>query len=639
MRKGDLDSLSCAFARDFRVQVDRSQHRVLAPHRTDRCLPNPLERCRVLKLCGKLGSRLAETAMIACRRPALPGSRHRGNGSRAACLRRRRLPCARPRFQGSLRRCRGCRKDIGTRLRSGRLNARDTRRDGLLSRRRRHGRALRRQSGDGRRRAGGKDGFGLWRVSMHNRRRSRRGRMRGGRRLHAGCRGAVRRSGSRRGRDSRPQGRLVYGTALILHSACIRHRGRDRLQSCRSSAFQDALSGRLRVCRCSPFGRTVRHRGLSRLERLHAFRQGRERQVGVWPHHAREPDFERQSRVRRRAQLCEHIAQHAHQVRQPIGTVVRHLAHQFATFHLAHVERDVGACHAQDVHIPEMLRQIPRELRQVGACFNVARRPSETCCNIAHADSVHNLCHVLYIERTEHVLSRFQGDFPLPERDDLLERCERVAHAAFGTVRNQFECFAFELHVFRHADSAQARNDGFRADAAEVEPLTARMDGLRNFLGVRSAEDEHNMVRRFFQGLQQRIEGRRGQHVNLVDDVDLFAAARRRELDAPDDLFAHVLHARAACGIQFVDVRVRAGRNLRAVLARAVRIGRGTVLAEQGLRQKARRGGLARTARSAEQVGMAHFVLLDGVANSALDMVLAHHVSERLRTVFPVQSL
>ena len=57
------------------------------------------------------------------------------------------------------------------------------------------------------------------------------------------------------------------------------------------------------------------------------------------------------------------------------------------------------------------------------------------------------------------------------------------------------------------------------------------------------------MIRRFFQRFQQRVEGRYGQHVNLVDDVDLVAAARRRELHAVDDFLAHVFHARAACGV------------------------------------------------------------------------------------------
>ncbi len=37
-------------------------------------------------------------------------------------------------------------------------------------------------------------------------------------------------------------------------------------------------------------------------------------------------------------------------------------------------------------------------------------------------------------------------------------------------------------------------------------------------------EDEDRVTRRLFEGLQQRVEGRLGEHVDLVDDVDLVLA-------------------------------------------------------------------------------------------------------------------
>ena len=81
------------------------------------------------------------------------------------------------------------------------------------------------------------------------------------------------------------------------------------------------------------------------------------------------------------------------------------------------------------------------------------------------------------------------------------------------------------------------------ADGAEVEALHAREDGLENLLRVGRAHDEDDVLGRLFQRLEQGVEGRRGQHVDLVDDIDLVVAADRRVAHAVDDLFAHVIDA------------------------------------------------------------------------------------------------
>ena len=127
--------------------------------------------------------------------------------------------------------------------------------------------------------------------------------------------------------------------------------------------------------------------------------------------------------------------------------------------------------------------------------------------------------------------------------------------------------------------------------------------------------------------------------MDLVDDVDLVAAAHRRVVDAVDDLLADVVDAGAACRVELVDVGVHALGDHLAILAGAVRVGRGALFAQKRLGKQASRGGLARAARAAEQVGVADFVLLDGVFDGALNLLLPHHVLEDLRTVFEVQRL
>ena len=286
-----------------------------------------------------------------------------------------------------------------------------------------------------------------------------------------------------------------------------------------------------------------------------------------------------------------------------------------------------------------MLGKLARELRQVGARFDELRHPIEACCGIALPQRLHDVGQIAGVHAAEHAFGNRQRDLALAERDGLLERGERVAHAAAGMVRDQVERIAFKLHALGNAHRAQARDDGLVGYAAEIKALATRMDGLRHFLRIGGGQDEHHVIGRFLQRFEQRVERRDGQHVDLVDDIDLVAAARGRELHAVDDLLAHVLHACTACRVELVDVRMHAFGDHLAILAGAVRIGRGALLAQQRLCKQASRGGLARAARAAEQVGVADFVLLDGVFDGALDLLLPHHVLEDLRTVFAVQRL
>ena len=126
-------------------------------------------------------------------------------------------------------------------------------------------------------------------------------------------------------------------------------------------------------------------------------------------------------------------------------------------------------------------------------------------------------------------------------------------------MRDELQGLPFELHVLGGADGPQARHHGLGGDAAEIEALAARVNGLGHLLGIGGGQDEHHVTRRLLQRLQQRVEGGRREHVHLVDDVYLVAPARRRELHAPDDLLANVLHAGAARGVQLVHIGVLAG--------------------------------------------------------------------------------
>ena len=145
------------------------------------------------------------------------------------------------------------------------------------------------------------------------------------------------------------------------------------------------------------------------------------------------------------------------------------------------------------------------------------------------------------------------------------------------------------------------------------------MDGFGHLLRVGGTQNEDDVLGRLFERFQQRVERRRREHVNLVDDVNLVLAARGGKLHAADNLLAHILDARAAGGIELVDIGVHAVSYHAAILARAVRACRGAMLAQKRLGDKARRGGFASAARPAQKIGMAYFILRDGILQRALD--------------------
>ena len=103
--------------------------------------------------------------------------------------------------------------------------------------------------------------------------------------------------------------------------------------------------------------------------------------------------------------------------------------------------------------------------------------------------------------------------------------------------------------------------------------LTTGQNRCRNFVNFRCRKNEHDVGRRLFQRLQQRVEGRIRQHVDFVDDVDAVRAAERREFDILADL-THVVHAGIGGAIDLDHIDRCPLRNLLAIgrtLSRACR--------------------------------------------------------------------
>ncbi len=128
---------------------------------------------------------------------------------------------------------------------------------------------------------------------------------------------------------------------------------------------------------------------------------------------------------------------------------------QLAARSVRNVQRYVRIRQGHDIHVAHMLRHVLRELRQIGTGLHVFARPAEARSRVTRAHGMHDLGHVRGIQRPEQALRLDHGDVALRECDELLERRERIAHAALRSVRHQLQRVTLEGDALHLADGAE----------------------------------------------------------------------------------------------------------------------------------------------------------------------------------------
>ncbi len=170
-------------------------------------------------------------------------------------------------------------------------------------------------------------------------------------------------------------------------------------------------------------------------------------------------------------------------------------------------------------------------------------------------------------------------------------------------------------------------------DAAQVEPLAARQDRRQHLLRVGRGEHELHVRRRLFQRLEQRVERRRREHVDFVNDVDLELRAGGRVFAGLAQL-ADLLDAVVAGAVNFQHVERAALGDFLAARVVVVEVHLRAAGAVEAFGEDAGDGGLAGAARAAEQVGVRDALLLDGMGERLRDVLLPDDIREALRAVF-----
>ena len=146
------------------------------------------------------------------------------------------------------------------------------------------------------------------------------------------------------------------------------------------------------------------------------------------------------------------------------------------------------------------------------------------------------------------------------------------------------------------------------------------------------------MLRGLLQRLQHGVEGRIREHVDLVDDVDLETAARRR-IDGILEKLPHFVDLGIGRRVNLEQIDEASGIDLPAGRADAAGSGGDTSLAVKRLGQDARQCRLANPAGAGKQIGMVQALCRQGVRQCLDNVFLTYQAGKRSRAPFARQDL
>ncbi len=262
----------------------------------------------------------------------------------------------------------------------------------------------------------------------------------------------------------------------------------------------------------------------------------------------------------------------------------------------------------------------------------------EQCPGVALEQRLQYAIDLTVIKRAEHRPHIGGQHLALTEGDRLVGQAHGIAHRTVRGATKQPQRIFLERNVLDAKHMGQVLNDSLRRHVFQRELQAARQDGHWQLLRIGGREQELDVGRRLFEGLEQRIERVRREHVYFVDQVDLVASAARRVLHVVQQ-FARVLDLGAACGVHLDQIDEAPLVDLPADRTLPAGCGTDARLAVQALGDDPRDRRLADAAGTGEQIGMVQALIVQRVDQGLEHMRLADHFAERARTPFTCKNL
>ncbi len=256
---------------------------------------------------------------------------------------------------------------------------------------------------------------------------------------------------------------------------------------------------------------------------------------------------------------------------------------------------------------------------------------------------VEQIKHPAPVGQPQHDADLIGGGFPGAVADRLIQQRLRITGRAFGGAGDQGQRVIGDLRAFCIGNALQHGDHVFRFYPAQVETLTARQHRHRHFADLGGGEDEFHMRGRFFQRLEQRVEGAGAKHMHFVDDVDLVACRGSPVMHRVYDL-ADVTHAGARCGVHLHHVDMAAFHDRHAMFAFPARVDRWATLAVRPdavhpLGNDPGGGGFTGAADAGHDKGLGDAVGLECVSEGTHHRVLSDEVGKGFRPVFAGENL
>ena len=218
----------------------------------------------------------------------------------------------------------------------------------------------------------------------------------------------------------------------------------------------------------------------------------------------------------------------------------------------------------------------------------------------------------------------------------LLQCPQGIPEAAGGMPGDQRHRARLDVDLLGGGHPADDAGHLLHRRPAEVEAMAAIDHRGEDLLRLGGGQDEDRARRRLLQCLEERVPGLGGQHVGLVQDVDLVATRQRGVGDALSQV-PDVIDRVVGRGIHLNHVERGGIGDRDARFAHAAGRDRRSLLAVETGGEDLGRTGLAGPAGADEQVGMMDLPAGDGVGERAHHLLLADHVGERARAVAAVK--
>lgn len=289
-----------------------------------------------------------------------------------------------------------------------------------------------------------------------------------------------------------------------------------------------------------------------------------------------------------------------------------------------------------DEHIAQQAHEVTKQPREILAGLGLPLNHGQGCWSVVIDKRLSQLKDRLPGGESKNAVNIGGGDRVPAESNDLIEHRLGIAHRAVGSFGKGFGSSGLQGDPLVFCDIEKMARNLFSGESAQIEALATAQDRGRHLLCLGRGKEELHMVGRFLKRLEQGVEGRRREHMNLIDQVDFVGTARRsvggiltQGTDALDTVIARP--------IDLHDIETASLGDLDTGIADAARIVRGAVLvglAVQRLGEDACRRGLPDAARPDKKISLGEAISRDRVLKRPGDVLLADDLLEFLRSVF-----